>query len=76
MVSVFPSQRKKHTLHTTRSWEFVTSLEKGLERDHQQLKQHKKKEILLEKARYGEQIIVGMVDNGNSNSNTNRFFVF
>lgn len=64
VVSVFPSQRKKHTLHTTRSWEFV-GLEKGLERD-QQLKQKKKTEkSLLEKARYGDQIIVGMVDNGN-----------
>lgn len=61
VVSVFPSQRKKHTLHTTRSWEFV-GLEKGLGRE--QLKKQKKTRNLLEKARYGDQIIVGMVDNG------------
>ncbi|CBI30775.3 unnamed protein product, partial [Vitis vinifera] len=61
VVSVFPSQRKKHTLHTTRSWEFV-GLEKELGRE--QLKKQKKTRNLLEKARYGDQIIVGMVDNG------------
>ena len=66
VVSVFPSQRKKHTLHTTRSWEFV-GLEKELGRE--QLKKQKKTRNLLEKARYGDQIIVGMVDNGNSNTN-------
>ncbi|XP_059669406.1 subtilisin-like protease SBT5.6 [Cornus florida] len=56
VVSVYRSYPRKYTLHTTRSWEFV-GLEEG-----KQLK-HSKEDILL-KARYGKDIIVGVMDNG------------
>ncbi|XP_052203173.1 subtilisin-like protease SBT5.6 [Diospyros lotus] len=58
--SVFPSQPGRYSLQTTRSWEFL-GLEdagKGL------LNQRKKDDELLLKARYGRNVIVGLLDSG------------
>ncbi|KAL6991313.1 hypothetical protein U1Q18_009430 [Sarracenia purpurea var. burkii] len=57
VVSVFPSHPGKYSLHTTRSWEFV-GLEEG-----EKLKNVKNNDVLLQ-ARYGKEVIVGLVDNG------------
>ena len=62
VVSVFRSEPRKYSLQTTRSWEFV-----GLE-EKQQLNQMNKEDFLL-KARYGREIIVGLLDSGNCNPN-------
>ncbi|KAL2484309.1 subtilase family protein [Forsythia ovata] len=57
VVSVLRSHPKKYSLHTTRSWEFV-----GLE---ERTKPYfMKKEDLLLKSKYGNDVIVGMLDNG------------
>ncbi|KAA8515011.1 hypothetical protein F0562_018202 [Nyssa sinensis] len=57
VVSVFQSHPRKYSLQTTRSWEFA-GLEEG-----KQWNQTKKGDLLL-KARYGKDIIVGLLDNG------------
>ncbi|KAL2467362.1 subtilase family protein [Abeliophyllum distichum] len=57
VVSVFRSHPKKYSLHTTRSWEFV-----GLEERTKPY--YLKKEDLLLKSKYGNDVIVGMLDNG------------
>ncbi|KAK4440105.1 Subtilisin-like protease SBT5.6 [Sesamum alatum] len=58
VVSVIRSNPRKYSMHTTRSWEFAglqeTATWKNLE----------KKEDLLIKSRYGEDVIVGILDNG------------
>ncbi|KAL2484243.1 subtilase family protein [Forsythia ovata] len=56
VVSVFRSHPKKYSLHTTRSWEFV-----GLE---ERTKPYFMKKDLLLKSKYGNDVIVGMLDNG------------
>ncbi|KAK4491615.1 hypothetical protein RD792_002370 [Penstemon davidsonii] len=57
VVSVFRSNPRKYSLHTTRSWEFsglqVAKKWSNLE-----------KENLLLKSRYGKDVIVGVLDNG------------
>ncbi|KAL0398400.1 UNVERIFIED_CONTAM: Subtilisin-like protease SBT5.6 [Sesamum radiatum] len=57
VVSVIRSNPRKYSMHTTRSWEFAglreTTTGKNLE-----------KEDLLLKSRYGNDVIVGMLDNG------------
>ncbi|KAA8515017.1 hypothetical protein F0562_018196 [Nyssa sinensis] len=57
VVSVFQSHPRKYSLQTTRSWVF-SGLEEG-----KQLNQMKKGDLLL-KAKYGKDIIVGLVDTG------------
>ncbi|PSR98662.1 Subtilisin-like protease [Actinidia chinensis var. chinensis] len=57
VVSVFRSEPSKYSLQTTRSWEFV-----GL--DEGEKWNHMKRDDLLLKARYGKQVIVGLLDNG------------
>ncbi|KAA8515018.1 hypothetical protein F0562_018195 [Nyssa sinensis] len=57
VVSVFQSHPRKYSLQTTRSWEF-SGLEEG-----KQWNQTRKGDLLL-KARYGKDIVVGLVDNG------------
>ncbi|XP_059623828.1 subtilisin-like protease SBT5.6 [Cornus florida] len=56
VVSVYRSYPRKNSLHTTRSWEFV-GLEEGKQLNNL-------KEDILLKARYGKDIIVGLIDNG------------
>ncbi|XAR66631.1 Tripeptidyl-peptidase II [Bertholletia excelsa] len=57
VVSVFESHPEKHKLHTTRSWDFVNSLEGG-ERTGNPFRK------LQLQAGQGKDIIVGMVDSG------------
>ncbi|GMP74049.1 hypothetical protein CsSME_00031583 [Camellia sinensis var. sinensis] len=60
VVSVFRSHPKKHRLHTTRSWDFISLLEGGNgEANHPY-----PYEELLHKASYGKDVIVGMIDSG------------
>ncbi|GMP74054.1 hypothetical protein CsSME_00031587 [Camellia sinensis var. sinensis] len=60
VVSVFRSHPKKHRLHTTRSWDFISLLEAGNgEANHPY-----PYEELLHKASYGKDVIVGMIDSG------------
>ncbi|KAK9268011.1 hypothetical protein L1049_010450 [Liquidambar formosana] len=59
VVSVFQSHPRKYSLQTTRSWEFV-----GLEEVEGHQKQRRKGGDLLLKARYGREVIVGLLDNG------------
>ncbi|CAK9136634.1 unnamed protein product [Ilex paraguariensis] len=56
VVSVSRSNPKKYSLHTTRSWEFV-----GLEEDTQN---NLKKDDLLLKAKYGKDVVIGILDSG------------
>ncbi|KAL3616965.1 hypothetical protein CASFOL_039359 [Castilleja foliolosa] len=57
VLSVYPSQPGKYSLHTTRSWEFTSFLEKrgsnNLDKDN-----------LLLKSQYGKNVIIGMLDTG------------
>lgn len=55
VASVFRSHPRKYSLHTTRSWEFAGVKEEGIKWN---------KEDLWLKSRYGEDVIVGMLDNG------------
>ncbi|XP_077228827.1 subtilase family protein [Tasmannia lanceolata] len=55
VVSAIPSQEKKFSMHTTRSWEFVAS-EEGLPESIE--------EGLLSRAKHGKDIIVGLLDSG------------
>ncbi|PIN22581.1 Tripeptidyl-peptidase II [Handroanthus impetiginosus] len=57
VVSVIRSHPGKYSLHTTRSWAF-SGLEEG-----RKWKSLEKDDLLL-KSRYGENVIVGMLDNG------------
>lgn len=59
VVSVFPSHPRKHKLHTTRSWEFV-----GLDEEVKSQLQSKKSGSLLARAKYGRNVIVGLLDSG------------
>lgn len=61
VVSVRKSERKIYSLHTTRSWKFV-----GLDRsfDPYKEKSNETNGDLLAKGKYGQDIIVGMIDNG------------
>ncbi|KAI0496972.1 hypothetical protein KFK09_023298 [Dendrobium nobile] len=54
VVSVFPSEGKS-SLHTTRSWDFIETLEgfNGYNKD-----------FIAENASYGDDIIIGMLDSG------------
>ena len=60
VVSVYISHPEKYSLQTTRSWEFV-----GLDEVAKQNSNHfNMGQDLLSKARYGQDVIVGLVDNG------------
>lgn len=62
----FPSQRR-HSLQTTRTWEFI-GIEEGLvgqERDR-----------MPSQAKYGEDVIVGMLDSGKMFLSTGCAFFF
>ncbi|XWS18567.1 hypothetical protein CRYUN_Cryun32bG0056200 [Craigia yunnanensis] len=62
VVSVFPSHQVKYSAQTTRSWEFV-----GLDEREGQSPWNKFKmggEDLLSKAKYGKDIIIGVMDSG------------
>ncbi|KAK2393822.1 hypothetical protein P8452_15747 [Trifolium repens] len=61
VVSVSKSQTKIYSLHTTRSWKFV-GLDGPL--DHFEEKSNETNSDLLAKAKYGQDIIVGMIDCG------------
>ncbi|KAK3003995.1 hypothetical protein RJ639_018423 [Escallonia herrerae] len=54
VVSVIQSHSTMYSLHTTRSWEFA-----GLEENHA-----KKKGDLLLKAKYGKDVMIGLLDSG------------
>lgn len=54
VISAFPSQGR-YSLHTTRSWEFL-GIEEGLVGSE--------RESMPSKAKYGEDVIVGMLDSG------------
>lgn len=60
VVSVWPSHPRKYTMHTTRSWEFV-----GLDEGRRHPNHYKIGGDLLSRARYGQQVIVGVLDSGN-----------
>lgn len=64
VVSVRESKSRIYSLHTTRSWKFV-GLDEILN-PYWEEKSNQTDGDLLEKAKYGENIIVGMIDNGNS----------
>ncbi|KAK3006407.1 hypothetical protein RJ639_015548 [Escallonia herrerae] len=53
VVSVIRSHSTMYSLHTTRSWEFA-----GIEENHA------KKGDLLLKAKYGKDVIIGLLDSG------------
>ena len=62
VVSVFSSHSAKYSVQTTRSWEFV-----GLDEREGQSSWDKFKmggEDLLSKAKYGKDIIIGVMDSG------------
>lgn len=60
VVSVYPSHPEKYSLQTTRSWEFV-----GLDEVEKPNWNHfRMRQDLLSKARYGQDVIVGLVDSG------------
>ncbi|KAJ0080240.1 hypothetical protein Patl1_24048 [Pistacia atlantica] len=60
VVSVHKSEPGLYTLQTTRSWEFVGLNEDGGRGRHN----YKMGEGLLSKAKYGQEIIVGVLDTG------------
>jgi len=61
VVSVRKSHTKIYSLHTTRSWKFA-----GLDEsfDPFEEKSNETNRDLLAKAKYGQDIIVGMIDSG------------
>lgn len=58
--SVYASKARKYSLHTTRSWEFV-GLDEG---EKYEWNRFKKGGDFLSKAKYGQDVIVGVIDNG------------
>ncbi|KAL2931088.1 Subtilisin-like protease SBT5.6 [Bienertia sinuspersici] len=61
VVSVFRSHPMKHKMHTTRSWEFV-GLEEGIKPQFDLKTENS--ESLLTRAKYGRNVIVGVLDSG------------
>lgn len=61
IVSVRESKRKKYSLHTTRSWDFM-----GLNMPLNPVVQSNNIETkdMLSTANYGEDVIVGIIDTG------------
>lgn len=62
VVSVQKSKQRIYSLHTTRSWQFV-GLDDG-PLDPLEEESNQRDRDLLIRAKYGENIIVGMIDNG------------
>lgn len=70
VVSVYKTGPGKYTQHTTRSWEFV-----GLEEREKPTATNDfdiKDDVLI-KARYGEQVIVGVIDSGKQASKQHNY---
>lgn len=67
VVSVFKSQPRRYSLQTTRSWDFVNFLESESEQHLNDMKEEEE-ELLLQKAKGGKDVIVGVLDSGNLNS--------
>uniref|UniRef100_A0A7N0V9Q2 Inhibitor I9 domain-containing protein n=1 Tax=Kalanchoe fedtschenkoi TaxID=63787 RepID=A0A7N0V9Q2_KALFE len=72
VVSVFPSEKAQYSAQTTRSWELMGLEESGSESEgHQSLRRgvpnnnNEGGGDLLLKARYGSEVIVGVLDSGN-----------
>ncbi|XP_028783858.1 subtilisin-like protease SBT5.6 [Neltuma alba] len=63
VASVRESQPGRYSLQTTRSWKFV-GLEEPLNPWKEEAIKKKKGKDLLSKAKYGQDIIVGMIDSG------------
>lgn len=59
VVSVIRSDPRKYSMHTTRSWEFL-----GLEGVKGSWNPHKMEGGLLQKAKHGRGVIVGVLDSG------------
>lgn len=57
-MSIFRSHPRKYSMHTTRSWEFA-----GVEEEMKP--ENTRKEDIWLKSRYGKDVIVGLLDNGN-----------
>jgi hypothetical protein len=66
VVSVYRSQPNKYSLHTTRSWDFI-----GLGEGEGNEKHSRTRGNLLAKAKYGEEVIVGLLDSGTNYFNSN-----
>lgn len=64
VIAVTRSDPKKYSLHTTRSWEFI-----GLAGEEGDEKHLRRGGELWSKARYGNDVIVGLLDSG-KNINT------
>ncbi|XP_028111860.1 subtilisin-like protease SBT5.6 isoform X1 [Camellia sinensis] len=60
VISVFKSEPKRYSLQTTRSWDFVNLLEQQGQHDFTNTNNQQ----LLDKANYGEDVIVGVLDSG------------
>ncbi|XP_059664690.1 subtilisin-like protease SBT5.6 [Cornus florida] len=60
VISVFRSHPRRYSLQTTRSWDFVNSLEATAD----SLNYTNKFGELLHKANYGKDVIVGLLDSG------------
>lgn len=61
VVSVFKSEPRRYNTQTTRSWEFVDLLSSSAGEGSLG------GEELLQKANYGQDIVVGVLDSGNLN---------
>lgn len=59
VVSAFPSKAKKWSVQTTRTWDFVGLRDEGGEGKHKH-----KRETVFDEAKYGQDIIVGLLDSG------------
>lgn len=60
VVSVWASHPKKYSMHTTRSWKFVGIMEE----EERHWTSNKMGGDFLSKARFGKDIIVGVLDSG------------
>ncbi|CAL5409096.1 unnamed protein product [Camellia sinensis] len=58
VISVFKSEPKRYSLQTTRSWDFVNLLEQQGQHDFTNTNNQQ----LLDKANYGEDVVVGVLD--------------
>ncbi|XP_057948457.1 subtilisin-like protease SBT5.6 [Malania oleifera] len=63
VTDVVKSQPGKYSLHTTRSWEFA-GLEEGKGGSSDSKRLRKRKADVLAKARYGRDVVVGVLDSG------------
>ncbi|KAL9665760.1 hypothetical protein QQ045_000081 [Rhodiola kirilowii] len=64
VVSVFPSEKMQYSAQTTRTWELMGLEESGSERLNQRVPGNEGGGDLLLKARYGSDVIIGVLDSG------------